>query len=257
MIGGALADASSNNSRRFCQYSGAPPCRNASASARPSKARPQQRCSPINAAASSIPAERFVRRDQHVAGLFEARNDLACLDGFANRFLGTPGEMMHPRDADIDEQRERIELARVKRALQRFRVTVRRRQHHAEERMRKRELRIQLDRGPKLTFGGAAHPIPRTAARFRASRARRRARDRARSRARAAAAARGKPVGRRDEPVVRHGADRVAEPCIRRRVRRIEIDTRARSARARAGGCRPKSCSSDIGREGIPGTPRG
>ena len=41
--------------------------------------------------------------------------------------------MMHPRDPDIDEQRERIQFARVKGALERFHVTTADRQHHAED----------------------------------------------------------------------------------------------------------------------------
>ena len=87
--------------------------------------------------------------------------------------------------------------------------------------MRERELRIQFDRGPKLTFGRAPIPSPEHPLNSechvcigelrieldRAPRCCRRA---------------GEPVSWRDKPVVRQGADRVAESCIRRRVRRIE-----------------------------------
>jgi len=58
-----------------------------------------------------ILSKRVVRRRDDVAGLLEARHDLARLECLADGILGTSGKVMHPRDTDVDEERQRIQLS--------------------------------------------------------------------------------------------------------------------------------------------------
>ena len=96
---------------------GAPVClarrraRNASSSVAPSRRRPQQRCSLISCAASSKRPSSSYDADQDVAGFFEARHQIADAQRFVNRVAVAAGEVMRPGDADVVEDRQRIEIA--------------------------------------------------------------------------------------------------------------------------------------------------
>jgi len=67
-----------------------------------------------------ISSQGLVRCGQHVARFLKARKDLARLQRLTHRFCRTCGKVMDPGDADVNEQRQRIEFARVEDLLQRF-----------------------------------------------------------------------------------------------------------------------------------------
>ena len=102
------------------------------------------------------------------------------------------------------------------------------------ERAHARELRVECDRSTELLFRVVpVLPVEEAAERQRSVRVRKLGIEGNRSFGRGLRAR--EAFLRRDQPVVRHAADRVAETGVGRRVRRDRARSHARSARARAG----------------------